>query len=311
MTTASHTATLPMIVVTGPTACGKTRRAVELARHFNGEIVSADSRQLYRGMDLGTGKDIDEYRDVPVHMIDVAPAGERLNLFNFLELAYRAIDDIKSRGRLPIICGGSGMYVEALLNNLKLPQVPENKELRASLEGKALDELTAILASMKQLHNTTDVDTVKRAIRAIEIATYYAEHPHEALTCEPNRDENTLVLALDIDRESRRRRITQRLDQRIAQGLVEECRMLLDTGLLPEDLVYYGLEYKFVALHLTGELTLGQMRDDLETAIHQFAKRQMTWFRGMERRGITLHWIKWDVTPGEFLSHVEKLANER
>lgn len=299
-----------MIVVTGPTACGKTRRAVELARHFNGEIVSADSRQLYRGMDLGTGKDIDEYGDVPVHMIDVAPAGERLNLFNFLELAYRAIDDIKSRDRLPIICGGSGMYVEALLNNLKLPQVPENKELRASLEGKALDELTAILASMKQLHNTTDVDTVKRAIRAIEIATYYAEHPHEALSCEPNRDENTLVIALDIDRESRRRRITQRLDQRISQGLVEECRMLLDAGLLPEDLVYYGLEYKFVALHLAGELTFGQMRDDLETAIHQFAKRQMTWFRGMERRGISLHWIKWDVTPEDFLLQVDKLANE-
>ena len=297
-----------LIVITGPTASGKTRRAVDVAMALDGEIVSADSRQLYRGMDLGTGKDIDEYGTVPYHMIDIAPAGARLNLYTYLRDANAAIDDISRRGRMPVVCGGTGMYVEALVNGIVLPEVPENTALRQSLEGKSLVELTDILSSMKRLHNVTDVDTCKRAIRAIEIATYYLDHPDEAEAAKPSPRTDAVIIGVDIDRDSRRSRISQRLRDRLAAGMIDEVRGLIDSGVSPDDLIYYGLEYKFLTLHVTGQLTREQMFDALETAIHQFAKRQMTWFRGMERRGLHVNWIPWNIGHEEFVDRVKTIA---
>lgn len=282
-----------MVAIVGPTASGKTHKAVELARLINAEIISGDSRQVYKGMDIGTGKDIEEYGDVPVHLIDVAPAGSKYNLHRYLQDFRKAYDDIRSRGKMPLLCGGSGMYVEAAINGLILPEVPENPDLRKSLEGKSLEELTAILASMKRLHNTTDVDTPKRAIRAIEIETYYKEHPEEAGKAEIGKASrlDTLILGTSVSRDERRRRITQRLDTRLREGMVEEIKGLLDSGIAAEDLLYYGLEYKFVTLYLLGNLSYDEMHEQLERAIHQFAKRQMTWFRGMERRGFKIRWM--------------------
>ncbi|MDE6153092.1 MAG: tRNA (adenosine(37)-N6)-dimethylallyltransferase MiaA [Muribaculaceae bacterium] len=297
-----------LIVITGPTASGKTRRAVDVAMALDGEIVSADSRQLYRGMDLGTGKDIDEYGTVPYHMIDIAPAGARLNLYTYLRDANAAIDDISRRGRMPVVCGGTGMYVEALVNGIVLPEVPENTVLRQSLEGKSLVELTDILSSMKRLHNVTDVDTCKRAIRAIEIATYYLDHPDEAEAAKPSPRTDAVIIGVDIDRDSRRSRISQRLRDRLDAGMIDEVRGLIDSGVSPDDLIYYGLEYKYLTLHVTGQLTREQMFDALETAIHQFAKRQMTWFRGMERRGLHVNWIPWNIGHEEFVDRVKTIA---
>ncbi len=283
-----------MIVITGPTASGKTRRAVELARAVGGEIVSADSRQVYRGMDLGTGKDLDEYGGVPYHMIDVCDAGSKYNLFEYLRDARAAIADIERRGRVPVVCGGTGMYVEALLNGLELPPVPENPQLRESLRGKSLPELASVLASMKALHNTTDIDTPARAIRAIEIQTYYAQHPEAASKAVPNPIADAKVIGVAIGREERRRRISQRLEARIDSGMIAEVERLLASGISSDDLIYYGLEYKFLTLHVTGQLSRAEMLRQLEIAIHQFAKRQMTWFRGMERRGHRIFWIDHD-----------------
>lgn len=299
-----------LIVITGPTASGKTRRAVDVARALGGEIVSADSRQLYRGMDLGTGKDLEEYGTVPYHLIDVAPAGARLNLFTYLRDARAAIAGIRDRGHRPVVCGGTGMYVEALVSGISLPEVPENRELRMSLEGKSLEELTLILASMKRLHNVTDVDTAKRAIRAIEIETYYRDHPEEALAAKPreHRDRDAVIIGVDIDRDTRRRRISDRLQARLDAGMVDEVRRLIDSGVDPEDLIYYGLEYKFLTLYVLGRISRDEMFTSLETAIHQFAKRQMTWFRGMERRGLHVHWLPWDMPAGEFVDRVRELA---
>lgn len=284
----------PLTVITGPTACGKTRRAVELASALAGaEIVSADSRQVYCGMDLGTGKDLEEYGSVPYHLIDIAPAGSKYNLYEYLRDANAAIDDIERRGGRPIVCGGTGLYVESLVNGLQLPEVPENPALRESLRGKSLGELTEILAAMKSLHNTTDVDTAARAIRAIEIQTYYQQHPEAARLAEPH-PRRAVILALNIDREERRRRISERLRARLDAGMVDEVRRLLASGIAADDLIYYGLEYKYLTLYAVGELSYDEMFTGLETAIHQFAKRQMTWFRGMERRGHTLHWLEHD-----------------
>ncbi len=298
----------PLIVITGPTASGKTGRAVDAARAFGGEIVSADSRQLYRGMDLGTGKDLDEYGDVPYHLIDVAEAGEKLNLYTYLKLANAAIDDIELRGRIPVVCGGTGMYVEAVVNGLSLPEVPENKALRESLAGKSLDDLTEILAGMKRLHNVTDVDTAKRAIRAIEIASYYKEHPDEAEKCSPHPRQNAVIIGVDIDRENRRNRISGRLRSRMESGMVDEVKSLLASGVSADDLIYYGLEYKYLTLYAIGQLTYEEMFSQLETAIHQFAKRQMTWFRGMERRGLHIEWLPWDMPGDEFVDAVRKIT---
>ena len=289
-----------ILCITGPTASGKTRRAVDAALALGGEIVSGDSRQVYRGMDLGTGKDLDEYGPVSYHVIDVAPAGSKYNLYEYLRDARRAIEDISERGRVPVVCGGTGLYVESLLKGMCLPEVPEDRELRQRLEGKSLEELTAILAAMKTLHNVTDVDTAKRAIRAIEIQTYYDRHPEtEALTA-PARPLDAVIVGVEIGRDERRERISRRLRARIDGGMIQEVERLLAEGIAPEDLIYYGLEYKFVTRYVTGEITREEMYSGLEIAIHQFAKRQMTWFRGMERRGFRIHWLPWDMSREAF-----------
>lgn len=296
-----------ILAVTGPTASGKTGRAVDLARALGGEIVSADSRQLYTGMDLGTGKDLDEYGDVPYHMIDVLPAGYRCNLYEYLRDARAAIDDIRRRGRMPIICGGTGLYVESLLKDVRLPEVPANPELRRQLSVKSLDELAAILGSMQALHNTTDLDSHRRAIRAIEIATYLRDHPEARAGMQGAVRPDALTIVIDIPRDERRQRITQRLHQRLDDGMVDEVRRLIDSGVSPDDLIYYGLEYKFITNYVIGRCTYDEMVAGLETAIHQFAKRQMTWFRGMERRGFRLHHLPHDLDRREFVHHVISL----
>ena len=295
------------LVITGPTASGKTARAVAAAREFNGEIISADSRQPYRGMDLGTGKDLDEYGDVPYHLIDICPAGYRYNLYEYLRDERAARRDITDRGKLPILCGGTGLYVESVLKGITLPEVPENPELRASLEDKSLEELTSILSRMKTLHNNTDVDTAKRAIRAIEICSYYEQHPEEAALTEPSPLSDATIIGVAIDRESRRSRITARLYQRLANGMIEEVESLISSGIAPDDLIYYGLEYKYLTLYITGRLKRDEMIAALETAIHQFAKRQMTWFRGMERRGFTINWLPYDMPADEFTDAIGNL----
>lgn len=286
-----------MITIIGPTACGKTTVATALAHRMDGEVISADSRQVYRGMTIGTGKDLDDYvvdgHAVPYHLIDICEPGEKYNIYLYQKDFYKAYRDVMGRGRQVVLCGGSGLYVEAVLRGYALSPVPQNAALRAALEGKPLSELSVLLKELKQrngsvMHNTTDVDTAQRAIRAIEIEQYNVLHP-EALRQMPAVP--SLVVGLDIAREERRRRISERLKARLQEGMVEEVKGLLDSGLTPESLIYYGLEYKYVTLYLTGQLTYQQMEDELEIAIHQFAKRQMTWFRGMERRGVTIHWV--------------------
>lgn len=299
----------PLLVITGPTASGKTRRAVDAARALGGEIVSADSRQVYRGMDLGTGKDLEEYGAVPFHLIDICDAGYKYNLYEYLRDAPAAIADIQSRGKVALLCGGTGLYVESVLKGLRLPEVPENPALRDSLRGKSLGELTEILASMKTLHNVTDVDTCQRAIRAIEIQTFYRDNPEAAELAEPHPIENAVIVGVDIDRESRRHRISERLKARFEAGMVSEVERLLAAGVPAENLIYYGLEYKYLTLFVTGQLSRSQMERELEIAIHQFAKRQMTWFRGMERRGFPITWLPWDMPQDEFTDRVVGLYN--
>ncbi len=300
-----------LLVITGPTASGKTSRAVDVARVYDGEIISADSRQLYRGMDIGTGKDLSDYGDINYHLIDIADAGYRYNLYEYLRDFDRAYADISARGKLPLLCGGTGLYIESVISGIRLPEVPENRSLRDSLRDKSLDELTAILASMKTLHNTTDVDSRQRAIRAIEIQAYYAEHPEAAVDAEPHPMQNVSIIGIDIDREARRSRITQRLLHRLEkEGMVDEVRRLIDNGIEPENLIYYGLEYKYLTEYVIGQRSYQSMFHDLEIAIHQFAKRQMTWFRGMERRGYTINWIPWDISREEFLQRVESIISE-
>ena len=293
-----------LYVITGPTASGKTSKAVALARAIDAEIISADSRQVYRGMDIGTGKDLDEYGDVPYHLIDICDAGYKYNLYQYLRDYRAAYSDIRSRGKRVVLCGGTGLYVERVVKGIQLPEVPEKKELRNRLEGKSLDELTAMLSAMKQLHNTTDVDTCKRAIRAIEIQTFYQEHPELEANTQPHPVDNAVIVGVDIDVENRRRRITERLKMRLDAGMVDEIRLLIDSGVPAEDLIYYGLEYKFVTQYVIGELDYDEMFRLLEIAIHQFAKRQMTWFRGMERRGFAINWINWNVDNDEFVKQV-------
>lgn len=299
-----------MVAVVGPTACGKTRRGVALARYLDGEIVSADSRQVYRGMDIGTGKDLEEYGSVPYHLIDVAPAGYKYNLYEYVRDARRALDDIATRGRRAVIVGGTGLYVETLLKGIVLPEVPANPMLRQRLAGKSIDELAAILATMKTLHNTTDIDTAQRAVRAIEIEEYYREHPEAAAMARSPRPVDALLVGIDIPRDERRHRISQRLRHRFdCQKMTAEVESLLDKGIAADDLIYYGLEYKFITLYVTGQINAQEMMTGLETAIHQFAKRQMTWFRGMERRGFTIHWLPWDMPQDEMNDTVANLLS--
>ncbi len=287
-----------MITILGPTASGKTTLAAHLAAATDGEIISADSRQVYRRMDIGTGKDLGDYivggRQIAYHLIDIAEPGTRYNLFRYQRDFRCAYDDIMARGRRPILCGGTGLYIEAVLKGYNLAVVPENKELRARLEGKTLDELAVMLAELKRrngskMHNTTDVDTAKRAVRAIEIETYVEKHPDAGFEDMPLAD--SIIIGVDIDREERRRRITSRLRQRLDEGMVDEVRALLDSGINADDLIYYGLEYKYVTEYVIGRISYDEMFSRLEIAIHQFAKRQMTWFRGMERRGLAIHWV--------------------
>ncbi len=284
--------TYNLITILGPTATGKTTVATHLACAIGGEIISADSRQIYRGMDIGTGKDISEYtvdgQMVPYHLIDIVDAGYKYNVFEYQRDFLKAYDDITKRDKPAILCGGTGLYIEAILKGYRLIQVPDNPEFRKQFEGKSLEELTRILSSYKTLHNNTDVDTVKRAVRAIEIAEYYRHHP-EIKSDYP--DICPLIIGIDISRDERRARITHRLQTRLNEGMVDEVRRLLDNGIPPDDLIYYGLEYKYLTLYVTGKLTYEEMFSQLEMEIHRFAKRQMTWFRGMERRGLTIHWI--------------------
>jgi tRNA dimethylallyltransferase len=290
-----------MITILGPTASGKTPVAARLAAEIGGEVISADSRQVYRRMDIGTGKDLADYtvsqRDssfvIPYHLIDIREPGTKYNLFEYQQDFFDVYQDIQSRGAVPILCGGTGLYIEAVLKGYNLSPVPQNQELRESLEGKSLGELTQMLTELKaktgsNMHNKTDVDSCQRAIRAIEIETYNLEHPT------PRRElpaVDSLIIGISIDRELRREKITRRLKARLESGMVEEVKALLDEGIPAEDLIYYGLEYKFVTEYLTGQLTYDEMFQCLEIAIHQFAKRQMTWFRGMERRGFKINWI--------------------
>lgn len=294
-----------ILTIVGPTACGKTSLAVRVADKLNGEIISGDSRQIYRGMTLGTGKDIEEYningRNIRFHLIDIVDPGVKYNIYNYQHDFSQAYEDIISRGKTPILCGGSGMYVECVLRGYRMTPVPENSRLRQSLEGKGLKELTEILKSYgKKLHNTTDVDTPKRAIRAIEIEDYYSKHPVEP---EEFSKPESINFCLEIPRELRWHRITKRLKERLDAGMVDEIKSLIGLEspncptenfpepITPEELMYYGLEYKYVTLYAIGEMTYEEMFEKLNIAIRQFAKRQMTWFRGMERRGIKLNWI--------------------
>lgn len=283
-----------LICILGPTASGKTKYAVNLAYRIGGEIISADSRQVYRGMDIGTGKDLAEYTvngiSVPYHLIDIADAGEKYNLFRYQQDFLKVYSDIRKRGKMPVLCGGTGLYIDAVTRGYSMAEVPENRELRSELEQLSMEALVKMLEELKPLHNTTDIDTKKRVIRAIEIETYQQSHP------EMRRSEgfplNTRFIGLLVSREERVRRIDKRLKERLEGGMIEEVKGLLETGITTEDLIYYGLEYKFVTLYIIGKLTYDQMESQLATAIHQFAKRQMTWFRGMERRGVSIEWVE-------------------
>ncbi len=301
-----------LISVVGPTASGKTALAVRLAAGLGGEVISADSRQIYRGMDIGTGKDLEEYcwegHRVPYHLIDIAEAGAKYNVFEYQNDFLKVWEDCRKREVFPVLCGGSGLYVEAVLKGYKLLAVPVNEELRASLEGLTLPELTQRLATYKKLHNTTDVDTVKRAVRAIEIEEYYLTHPYEEKDFPELR---SLTVGVDVSREVRRERITARLHARLQQGMVEEVKRLLDSGIKPEDLIYYGLEYKYLTLYLTGELGYEEMVEKLNVAIHQFAKRQMTWFRKMERDGFHIHWLDAALDLDEKVAKVREWMKEK
>ena len=305
-----------MITILGPTASGKTSVAAALALRTGGEIISADSRQVYRRMDIGTGKDLADYTigdvHIPYHLIDIADPGTKYNLFQYQQDFHTVYNDIRSRGKLPILCGGTGLYIEAVLGGYSLSPVPQNQKLRESLEGKSLDQLTQMLVQLKQkngskMHNRTDVDTAQRAIRAIEIETYNLEHPTPERQMPPV---DSLVIGINIDRELRREKITRRLKARLEEGMCDEIRSLIDGGVNPDDLIYYGLEYKFVTEYVVGKTSYEEMFRQLEIAIHQFAKRQMTWFRGMERRGYTIHWIDAAQSMDEKVEAIMSLMNE-
>lgn len=297
-----------LITIVGPTASGKTSFACKLADDLNTEIISGDSRQVYRGMDIGTGKDLSDYivdgKPIPYHLIDIRDAGYKYNIFEYQHDFYQAYTSIKERNKIPVLCGGSGLYIESVLKGYNLINVPENKDLRQQLEGKSLTELTDILASYKSLHNNTDVDTAQRAIRAIEIEEYKKINNAD---CNEYPPLNSQIVGVDINRELRRQRISMRLKSRLEEGMIEEVQSLLDAGIAPDDILYYGLEYKFVTQYLLKEISYNQMYSELEIAIHQFAKRQMTWFRGMEKRGLHIHWIDATLSDEDKVAKVKSL----
>ena len=301
-----------LITILGPTACGKTKLAVALADRIGGEILSADSRQVYRGMDIGTGKDLADYRvgdrTVPYHLIDIAEPGSKYNVYEFQGDFLKAYRGVVERGAQPIMCGGTGLYLESVLRGYRLIPVPENPALRKSLEGKTLAELTEILKGYKTLHNTTDVDTCKRAIRAIEIEECYRNTPVETGAFPTLR---SLNIGVDISREQRRELISSRLEKRLQEGMIDEIKGLLDRGIPADDLIYYGLEYKYVTLYVTGQLEYKYLLQELEVAIHQFAKRQMTWFRGMERRGIHIEWIPFEWSTDDKVGRILELMQNQ
>ena len=303
-----------MITILGPTASGKTSLAAALAARIDAEIISADSRQVYRGMTIGTGKDLDDYRQgdrvIPYHLIDICEPGTKYNLFQYQQDFHLIYNNIVARGVRPILCGGTGLYIESVLKGYALSPVPQNQALRDELADKSLAELTEMLEDLKHrnhsvMHNRTDVDTAQRAIRAIEIETYNLEHPTDNRTLPPI---DSVIIGVDINREERRRKITQRLKQRLEEGMVDEIRQLLDRGIAPENLIYYGLEYKFVTEYVIGKTSYEEMFRQLEIAIHQFAKRQMTWFRGMERRGTHIHWISAEQPLADKVEQIRALA---
>ncbi|MBF0648990.1 tRNA (adenosine(37)-N6)-dimethylallyltransferase MiaA [Dysgonomonas sp. GY75] len=300
-----------LITIVGPTASGKTNFACHLAHSLDTEIISGDSRQVYKSMDIGTGKDLADYivdgENIPYHLIDIREAGDKYNIFEYQSDFHQAYTDIKSRGKFPILCGGSGLYIESVLKGYSLVNVPENKELRKKYEKYSLPELTDILATFKNLHNTTDIDTAQRAIRAIEIEVYKREYPLEQNEFPPL---SSLVVGVDIDRELRREKISKRLKARLDEGMIEEVQNILNKGVEPDDLIYYGLEYKYVTLYLLGKLPYQEMFSQLEIAIHQFAKRQMTWFRGMEKRGTHIHWINASLPMNEKIEKVLRLLQK-
>ncbi|WP_288206940.1 tRNA (adenosine(37)-N6)-dimethylallyltransferase MiaA [uncultured Parabacteroides sp.] len=302
--------TYQLITILGPTASGKTPFAAALANRLDTEIISADSRQIYRGMDIGTGKDLADYtvagKPVPYHLIDICDPGYKYNVFEYQHDFFRAYEEIRQKGKLPILCGGTGMYIEAVLKGYKLLDVPQNPELRESLKEKSLPELEQILATYKVLHNKTDVDSAQRAIRAIEIEEYYKAQSPEANEYDPI---DSLIIGINIDRELRREKISRRLRARLDEGMVDEVKRIIESGVKPDDLIYYGLEYKFLTLYIIGELSYEEMVSQLEIAIHQFAKRQMTWFRGMERRGCTIHWIEATLPTEEKIEKTIELLN--
>lgn len=304
-----------MITIIGPTASGKTSYAAHLAHRLSSEIISADSRQVYRGMDLGTGKDLADYQvegiQIPYHLIDIMPAGSRYNLFAYQHDFHRVYADMLARGiEHPILCGGTGMYVESVLRGYHLPDVPPNEALREQLRSYSLDELKQTLATYGPLHNKTDVDSTQRAIRAIEIAEYIRQQREQGIEHTEFPPIESLIICLDLSREARRERISQRLHQRLEEGMTAEVEQLLASGVKPEDLIYYGLEYKFVTQYVIGEIDYTTMRQQLEIAIHQFAKRQMTWFRGMERRGFTLHYLDALIPMPEKIAQTEALMRQ-
>ncbi len=294
-----------LITIIGPTASGKTAFAAALAARLDTEIISGDSRQVYRSMDIGTGKDLADYmvdgKQIPYHLIDICNPGDKYNVFEYQHDFHKAFEEIQKKGKLPILCGGTGMYIESVLRGFKLLDVPQNPALRESLKGKSLAELEQILASYKVLHNKTDVDSAQRAIRAIEIEEFYKTEAPDKREYAPI---NSLIIGVDIDRELRREKISRRLRARLDEGMVDEVRAILATGVKPEDLIYYGLEYKFLTLYIIGQLTYDEMISQLEIAIHQFAKRQMTWFRGMERRGLHIHWLDATLSTDEKINNV-------
>jgi tRNA dimethylallyltransferase len=281
-----------------------------LAYAIGGEVISGDSRQLYRGMDLGTGKDLHDYvvdgKPIPHHLIDIADAGYRFNVYEYQTHFLNAYNDISGRGVTPVLCGGSGLYIEAAIRGYRLIEVPENPELRTELATKSYEELVQMLASMKQLHNHTDTDTRKRLVRAIEIEIHYANAPAKDFEY-PKL--NNIIFGVRFPRQQQRQRITDRLRQRLAEGMIDEVKQLLESGVKPDDLMYYGLEYKWLTQYILGEITYDEMFNGLNTAIHQFAKRQMTWFQRMERNGLTIHWIDGNFSMDqklEFIFHTLK-----